>query len=879
MALPFEARVVSGTTPTSTGTKDFTASGITSVPVGAIVIATRNTAADSIEGAVALSWGVTDGTDEYCGTYSIEDGASTTNAKKAGSDDRVVWVLNATTGADLIVGAFDSFISGGIRINFTSVVGTARTIGVILFFGDDCDCKAFTVAPMVSGDTTTVTTGFETGFVLANAVPDLAESLNADMVFQPSIAIEGTGKQVVQVGFAEDGVGSADSNATHYSGILGSGADFGVSPIGAGHVVSIDQWNATTLRFASDGGGIITPTPRLIGLAVRPSTAQVQLDIEELTPTSNGDEVFTTGFRTGFAYAVSSRNTTGDTTETAMMVGVGGSDVANLEHVAMGANARAGVTTTETDSVFDEALIHTTTANGANDLIIAAPDARDATTVDLAFSKTVATARVYSVLWVEELPFSVSAPAALPALESAGTVTQRFKANAASSLPALTSGGDVVERFKVSAPTTLPALTSAGEVTVTQQGSEVDAPAVLPALTSAGAVVQRFKASTPAVLPALSSDGSVAQRFKATAPATLPSLSSAGAVVERFKVDAPATLPALTSSGSAIARTAVDSAAMLPALESSGAVAQRFKVSASAALPALMASGSVQARFAVEAPAVLPALTSSGAVAQRFRAAVAATLPALDSAGAVSERFKVDAPATLPALTSAGSVSSTELTTVDAPAVLPALASAGSVAQRFKASAPATLPSLQSAGDVTQRFKASSDATLPALTSSGTVAQRSAVDAAAMLPSLTSSGSVVERFKVSAPAALPALTSAGEVALKIDVNALATLPALIASGAVIQRFKVAAPAALPAMTSTGSVSVDSGLVTTIEECVTLQGGRLLVANMVAGRLTKANLAGGRDAVANLEGGSAMVAALSGGRDLVAVLQGSRSPCD
>src|SRR5690606_20579493 len=93
------------------------------------------------------------------------------------------------TGAHLIVGSFNSFISDGVRINFTTVNATQRRGFVILIAGDEAAARA-DVLDLSSGANDVTAPGFSPTFVLfaRNEGSAFADASNAQFILNFGIA-------------------------------------------------------------------------------------------------------------------------------------------------------------------------------------------------------------------------------------------------------------------------------------------------------------------------------------------------------------------------------------------------------------------------------------------------------------------------------------------------------------------------------------------------------------------------------------------------------------------------------------------------------------------------------------------------------------------
>lgn len=123
------------TTATSTGSTDYTTTGIDPDAVLTVLGNVSSTALDSTGTAAGLSVGVSDGTTHGGYSQVDEDGATTSNAESAYSSSNAIYSRYSTSGTagDLIVGAV-SMGAEKFSVNYTTTSGTARK-GWFLAFG------------------------------------------------------------------------------------------------------------------------------------------------------------------------------------------------------------------------------------------------------------------------------------------------------------------------------------------------------------------------------------------------------------------------------------------------------------------------------------------------------------------------------------------------------------------------------------------------------------------------------------------------------------------------------------------------------------------------------------------------------------------------
>ncbi len=152
---------------TSGSTQDITVSGMGTVKAYRIVI----TSAVSLTGTTArehiLSWGVCDGTFQGgVGINSLHNSANST-CGRVGFDDAVIRLPNANGSGFAAIATHNSFITDGIRINWSTNPGSAYIMEVELWYGANLSVKAGSATPNAgTGASVLVNTGFRPDFVM-----------------------------------------------------------------------------------------------------------------------------------------------------------------------------------------------------------------------------------------------------------------------------------------------------------------------------------------------------------------------------------------------------------------------------------------------------------------------------------------------------------------------------------------------------------------------------------------------------------------------------------------------------------------------------------------------------------------------------------------
>lgn len=148
---------------TSTGTQDITTTDLGGLtPKAAILIVSTGITDGSVVNHASLSVGATDGTNQWATTTLARNGQTTSDTWSRAATTRLLTQLSTSSGNLVADAAFDSFISEGIRINWTDASPNAYLLTVIFFAGTDLSVLAGTVDAVTPDQTeTTVTTTFE----------------------------------------------------------------------------------------------------------------------------------------------------------------------------------------------------------------------------------------------------------------------------------------------------------------------------------------------------------------------------------------------------------------------------------------------------------------------------------------------------------------------------------------------------------------------------------------------------------------------------------------------------------------------------------------------------------------------------------------------
>lgn len=168
---------------TTTGTQDFTVSGV-GTPKGAIVMLSRASADGVTSDNISYVVGFTDGTNSQCNGWSSLDNAADSDTARAWNSNLIRMIDPVTNTSIAVAANFSAWVTDGVQLNFTVVDGTAWLCTVILICGADAQVfvGSFDMADNtgVPNQTLDVTSpgfipswimGIQTGITAASASP------------------------------------------------------------------------------------------------------------------------------------------------------------------------------------------------------------------------------------------------------------------------------------------------------------------------------------------------------------------------------------------------------------------------------------------------------------------------------------------------------------------------------------------------------------------------------------------------------------------------------------------------------------------------------------------------------------------------------------
>lgn len=631
MSRPYAAYTIIEATPTSTGTQDYTVSGVGSSPVGCVVVAVRAASANAATGGLGFSWGVADGTNTYCTSVQGADNVGTSDVTTSTTTD-LIRILDDVTKAEEVVGEFDSFITNGVRINFTTVDTSQYLFYIILYFGSDCETFAFFADPPTTVDTSVnVNTGFEASYVLtSNAGPDTVGTVQNQLQAFFGVAVnDGLDTSCSAACLARDNEGTSVSRRGFFDDRLSNTIRVNTAlPDVVGGNTTIEDYDSSGFevysRTANNGGNII-------GLAVRvPSSLGVSIQTTQTFESATGNSTRSGfgSFLPGLWYALDGANSTlGYATFGAVSIGIADG---RLEQFSGQVCSQHNSGTTNEQVAISNRDIHALRGNNGVSLQVGEISSRAVGSYDVNVTVVDATPRLYHMLIVEELPFLCDTVVALPAMGASITAEQLFDATITASLPAMNAQLDAEQLFDATIDLTFGA--ASASITAEVQFNAVIT-AGLPAITASLTAELQLDAVINAGLPAVAAELDAELQLDAVIAAGLPALSAS--LTAELQLDA--VIGAIFASMSATIVADREAFAVitagLPALQAAleAELDQNVDAVINAGLAAMSADIQADSLIEVQITAGLPAANADLDVDQLFDATIAAGLPAADS--------------------------------------------------------------------------------------------------------------------------------------------------------------------------------------------------------------------------------------------------------
>lgn len=656
-------RTVVGNTITSGGPKqNFTISGI-GTPKAAAIYVTSKVTAFGVDNEKKLSVGFTDGTSQVGVAAQDQDGVATVEANTVLFDDSVVQLPN-DDGTGLVAKAiFDSFITDGIRLEWTTIPDAAYRIMVVLWAGDDIEVKVGNDRPTTTvGENVKVVTGFEPDHIMTAARTTAPFNETFERPWTMSLA------HVINLASSPEGGSGAKVRGYCHRQVDGNSTSVPVTVLNDDDLASIWTSNSLPLTFSrgtklddttpfeNDGFNIESSAgagsargPRIAYLAVNYGGKRVTLD-DYVTPTSNGTEFIELGMRPdswlGFqtSFLASDKSWGPREGDDGNGASVGGPVAGNETSFEWSISLQAddGVGTMDTSSRVQGITFHITNSSpvfintyraqldsiddsGVTFDWLNTPSSGNGRLVSLFFLETedmVGSAALrFPKLEMEAVgvhPFIGTSELTLPAVELDASGTLQLIGSSVLSLPIVDLASDGLEILPGTSALTLPAADLLGAGLETLAGSSV---LDLPSTEMASAGVLSLIGSSVLVMPAAESNAVGLEIFTGSSVLDLPAMPM---VAVGTTVD-----PSVTGTAVLVMQAADLSAAGLEIFTGS---------SANVMAPANLEAAGIETLEGTSALA-LPPLGSSSLGAETFVGSMAATLPATLALATGAESF------------------------------------------------------------------------------------------------------------------------------------------------------------------------------------------------------------------------------------------------
>ena len=822
MVRQFDYYVLDGQTPTSTGTQDFTVSGVGGTPIGCVVVGVRATSANTVTANLSTSWGVSDGTNTYSSSNVSRDNVGTSDTAGTGSTD-LIRIIDPDTDGEDVVGEFDSFISNGVRIDFTTVDASNQyRFMVILIFGSDTEVHAFTAVPSSGGNT--VTCGFEADFVLTSEARNVTEAFAAQANMMLGIAVN-DGSDTVCSGALVSGHNktTTETRRMNYSDRLAYNirVNGGGSPDIFGGYTVIDNYTSTSFDVTEGGVGAGL---RVIGLAVKlPSGLSYELAVDQSFESSLGTATrsLVGSFLPGSWFFIDTANAVSNQTATFGAVSTGACDF-RFEQFSTQFFDRHNVGTTESGIAFNNRSAQLLIGNNGNGLQDGEVVARDEGEYDIDVDDVTGTVRRYHALVIEEYPFEPDMNVDLPAMNADLDAEQLFDATIDVGLPSMAADIEAEAVYDASIGATLPSASV-----------DIDAELQLDATISAG-------------LPSMAVDVVAESVYDATISAGLSSMGASLVAETFFEAVINAGLPSADADLDAELRLDATIGASLPSMAADIDAELDLEATIAAGLPGMAAELEAELQHDAVIDAGFPALAAEIDAEQLLDAVIDAGLPAVAA--------ELEAELQLDATIGAGFATMSATLVADAEAF---------------AAITAGLPAAQAA------IEAELDQDVDAVITAALAAMAVDIEASSLTEATIDAGLPAQDADLDAEALYDAAISAGLPAADADLDADVSNDAVIVAGLASVDADLDAELRLDAVINVGLPAISAELRDfLILGCDTeLLGTKEQVVNLLGTSDVETALLGTSDVETALEGSSNITTNLAGTSDTMVDLEG------
>lgn len=286
--------VVRSSTPTSTGTVDFTSSGF-GTPKAAMFFLMFSPGADgtATQDDTCVSFGFTDGTRDRATSFSSEDAVTTTNTSRSSVHACAVQTNFAGTAVDK-QGDFNSWITDGVRLDWTVTTGSQELEIVCVLFGGT-DLQAYVGNMNSTTGTSTTGPGFKPDVVFASTSGVNSTSTSAtaaNTTHSLGCAVRGASDSITEAVVSST---FWDNESTSRVYKAHSSSDFAAQLNGTsyGWRASVSSWDVSGFTISTTGSPG-SPADQIAFLALELGGASVTLLNDFNTGTATGNKAYTT---------------------------------------------------------------------------------------------------------------------------------------------------------------------------------------------------------------------------------------------------------------------------------------------------------------------------------------------------------------------------------------------------------------------------------------------------------------------------------------------------------------------------------------------------------------------------------------------------------
>lgn len=518
--------------------------------------------------------GVTDGTFQGGIVGTDEDAVTTTNSRRLSYNNALIRYIEAAGVVTEAVATFDSWITDGIRINWSNAAEGVQIVHVILWAGDDVLVQCGTTIPLAIGSgPKTIDVGFTVQHLMClSGLDPVDETLRDDYHIQISHTVNNSGTPTTFATYITQRNAFADSTPAMVRDLdLAQGIRADASPFTYFASTELDP----TTPFPTNGFSIIsgesgTVGPRIIYFAVNYGTKDYKLQ-EETAPTSTGVKNFTGyGFRPGFALSMIT-----------VAAAAWAEDVENDDSVAgtFGLAHWSGSEQWCMNVLSEDAQATTNTAARTKDKPISLNDDADSGPLteadfdgftsdgfDLDYT-TASSAFRFVVFALEQDLITGTGAGNFPLAAGAGVALLEFVASGTPSFPLATGAGIALLEFVA---------TGAGTFPLTQ---------------GAGVAELQFVATGSGLFPLAAGAGTAELAFDTTGAGTFPLAAGAGVALLMFEATGAGLFPLAQGDGLAFIDITAAGAGIFPLAQGAGVALLIFTSVGDGFFPLALGSG------------------------------------------------------------------------------------------------------------------------------------------------------------------------------------------------------------------------------------------------------------------------------------------------